>query len=237
MPCSNPVSRYPRWGYLDKFEVNPYLMRAVLITVCVYLGVLAAFVGWRLAPRSAMEPITIGPRPIPIDFLQLEIISTTPRARLGPRVILQKRSFTMPVPVPNELVEPGPIEPDVTGLGTGETPDVRGTEAFDVGEGTLWVAPDPGVFIVVEVEPVLVTMAPPEYPELAREAGVSGDVLVRVLVGADGRVMQAFVLVSVPMLDEAALAAARTAVFKPALQSGRPVAVWVNVPISFQLHD
>jgi TonB family protein len=90
-------------------------------------------------------------------------------------------------------------------------------------------------FIAVEKEPRLIQMDTPLYPELAREAGVEGQVLVRVLVGRDGLVRDAVVIRSVPMLDAAALAAARTAVFKPALQHDTTVAVWIVIPIEFAL--
>jgi len=78
-------------------------------------------------------------------------------------------------------------------------------------------------------------MQPPAYPEIAREAGVEGTVLVRVLVDAQGTVRDRILLQSVLGLDEAALAAAATAVFRPALQQDKPVAVWVVLPIEFRL--
>jgi TonB family protein len=210
----------------------------VLFTVGVYLAAIATFVGWReLAPRPVAPFVTPRPTPIPIGPMPtIKIFSNAESPGPGPRIVVRKQVLTMPVLVPDELAEE-PIATTTTGSGNGEVTDVPVTDAIGGIDGGGWVVPDPGVFIAVEVEPVLVTMEEPVYPDLAREAGVSGDVLVRVLVGADGFVTQAFVLVSVPMLDEAALTAARTAVFKPALQSGRPVPVWVNVPISFQLHD
>jgi TonB family protein len=38
-----------------------------------------------------------------------------------------------------------------------------------------------------------------------------------------------------PSLDEAALASARQATFKPATKDGKPVAVWVQLPMRFAL--
>jgi len=61
-------------------------------------------------------------------------------------------------------------------------------------------------------------------------------VLVRVLVGEDGFVKDQIIIQSVPMLDDAAASAAQTAVFKPALQKDKPVAVWMVIPIEFKLH-
>lgn len=78
-------------------------------------------------------------------------------------------------------------------------------------------------------------MRTPDYPGLARAAGIEGTVLVRVLVGEDGFVKKSILLQSVLALDEAALDASATAVFRPARQQERPVAVWVVIPIEFRL--
>jgi TonB family protein len=90
--------------------------------------------------------------------------------------------------------------------------------------------------IMADVLPEVVTPAPPEYPALPREAGVEGRVVVAVLVDRTGRVHDAVVERSVPMLDESALAAARRYRFTPALSNGHPVAVWVRIPFDFRLH-
>ncbi|MBN2172130.1 MAG: TonB family protein [Candidatus Krumholzibacteriota bacterium] len=96
--------------------------------------------------------------------------------------------------------------------------------------------PAPGEFVAVEQEPVRIAIDPPVYPGVAMAAGVEGTVIVRVLVGRDGKVADALVVDGIPMLDEAALACARTAVFRPALLQNRPIEVWVLMPIVFKLH-
>jgi periplasmic protein TonB len=85
--------------------------------------------------------------------------------------------------------------------------------------------------------PVCVRRVAPEYPALAREAEISGEVVTHVLVGTDGRVhdVQVDPRHSVLMLEDAATQAAREFTFIPALVNDRPVAVWVAVPFSFRL--
>jgi protein TonB len=80
-------------------------------------------------------------------------------------------------------------------------------------------------------------MKEPAYPDIAREAGVEGTVMIRVLVGEDGFVKDMMIVQSVQMLDDAAVNAAQTAVFKPALQKDKPVAVWMVIPIEFSLRN
>jgi protein TonB len=98
--------------------------------------------------------------------------------------------------------------------------------------------PEPGVFVPVDELPVAVHCAEAHYPDLPREAGVEGTVRVLMLVGLDGRVERAIIAPggSVPMLDEAALAASRECVFTPALTNNHPVKVWVARNYRFSLH-
>lgn len=93
-----------------------------------------------------------------------------------------------------------------------------------------------GEYVYVEELPEAVTRIPPVYPDLAREAGVDGTVLVQALVGKDGKVKDTKVVKSIPMLDNAAVSAVKQWVFKPALSNNKPVAVWVAVPVKFSLH-
>jgi len=76
----------------------------------------------------------------------------------------------------------------------------------------------------------------PEYPELARKAGIEGRVYIKILVDKEGKVRDAILLRGVGAgLDEAALEAVRQWVYTPAIQNNRPVAVWVAQPIDFSL--
>lgn len=85
--------------------------------------------------------------------------------------------------------------------------------------------------------PRLLSQAKPDYPEIARRAGLEGTVLVRVLVAPDGRVRQAELVQGVhPLLDRAAVAAALRSRFDPALQRGVPVRAWMAMPFRFRLH-
>ena len=95
--------------------------------------------------------------------------------------------------------------------------------------------PAPDDFVAVEEMPVLIDMPPPNYPDMARQAEVEGTVMIRALVGKDGKVKDAFVTDGVPMLNDAAVAASMKAVFKPALQQHKPVPVWVQIPMRFTL--
>jgi len=92
-----------------------------------------------------------------------------------------------------------------------------------------------GEFVYVQELPEAIFKAPPMYPADARQARVEGQVMVQALVGKDGRVADARVVKSIPLLDAEALRCVRLWTFKPAQTNGQPVAVWVAIPIKFSL--
>jgi protein TonB len=90
-------------------------------------------------------------------------------------------------------------------------------------------------FFAVSEKPVMLQQAKPEYPDLARKAQIEGVVVVTVTIGKTGVVEDAIIFKSIPMLDEAALEAAKKCKFKPAKQRDKFVRVKMNVPFNFKL--
>lgn len=80
---------------------------------------------------------------------------------------------------------------------------------------------------VVDVRPV--------YPEIARTARVQGVVICEALIGADGKVTDAHILRSIPLLDEAALDAVRQWEFTVTQLNGNPVPVIMTTTVNFTL--
>lgn len=76
------------------------------------------------------------------------------------------------------------------------------------------------------------------YPEKAKEKGITGKVIVRFAVEADGSIGRVSILKGVdPELDMEALRVvnALPAFEKPAVKDGKNVAVWYTIPINFAL--
>lgn len=146
-----------------------------------------------------------------------------------------------PMPVPDRLAPPDIADdPPVLPVGpVGDPPagPVR-PEAPGHGVAPSGDDPAPGVYVHYDEPPTLVHSVDAIYPDLAREAGVEGLVRVLMLVGLDGRVKRGIVAPggSIPMLDDAALEAARECVFTPALSNNHPVKVWVARNYRFSLH-
>ncbi len=77
----------------------------------------------------------------------------------------------------------------------------------------------------------------PEYPPIAKQSGMEGQVIVKVLVGSDGKVDEVEVLQSsgYKELDEAASSTAKEWEFTKPTKDGEPVRVWVTIPFNFSL--
>jgi protein TonB len=76
------------------------------------------------------------------------------------------------------------------------------------------------------------------YPEIAKEAGIEGQVVVQAFINEDGVVEHCLILKGMPGtgLDEAAIKAIKKTKFKPAKQRDRNVGVWISIPVTFKLN-
>lgn len=107
---------------------------------------------------------------------------------------------------------------------------------------TAPVALDRPPFIPFEVPPRLMNrgevqdLLAERYPEPLRERGATAEVVMWMFVGSDGRVTEARVddPSSLPRFDRVARDVARAMRFEPALNHGRPTAVWVRQSIVFR---
>ncbi len=132
------------------------------------------------------------------------------------------------------LYEPpatGPIAFDTTIHFAGTKPATLGatsTEDSPLADGALRVGGN--------IKPPTKTRdVRPVYPPEASEARVQGVVILEVRIEGDGRVAQARVLRSIPMLDTAALDAVRQWEFTPTLLNGVAMPVVMVVTIQFTL--
>ena len=239
------TGRFPRWGYLDKFDSNAVMPRAFVATIVGGLLLWGAWAG-AIAIKDAIQgrtKSTHGPAKRRIAIMTAADLTVPPsltqQQQTQVKVEVKTRpAVAKPKPVADELAVEETIatSEEMSAMGQQTTADAFGegdSLVVDTGGGL----PGPEDYVAFEKEPELVRPPEPEYPEIAREAGVEGTVLVRVLVGEDGFVKEMMIIQSVPMLDEAAAAAAETAIFKPALQKDKPVAVWMVIPIEFQLRN
>ncbi len=75
----------------------------------------------------------------------------------------------------------------------------------------------------------------PTYPPIAQSARVQGVVIIEAVIGPNGKVQDARVLRSIPLLDQAALDAVKQWEFTPTLLNNTPVPVIMTVTVQFTL--
>jgi protein TonB len=156
-------------------------------------------------------------------------IAAPPPSIAVPEPVPDEQATTQTIASQTEMAEAlAPITFEGTGSGTGDGDSL-------VVETDIDASPAPEDFVVVDEEPVRISIDPPLYPDVARAAGVEGTVLVRVLVGKNGRIRNVIFIDGPDALRKAAEDCARTAVFRPALVDHKPIEVWVNMPITFKL--
>ena len=77
----------------------------------------------------------------------------------------------------------------------------------------------------------------PSYPPIAQASRVQGVVIIEATIGSDGKVQDARVLRSIPLLDAAAVEAVRQWEFTPTLLKGVAIPVIMTVSVQFNLSD
>ncbi|MEK6375903.1 MAG: energy transducer TonB [Acidobacteriota bacterium] len=113
----------------------------------------------------------------------------------------------------------------------------RGEKVIDFFESLWRPTPQNALRVGGDVKaPVVITRVNPFYPEEARQARISGIVILEVLIDKTGAVKDATVLKGLPNgLSEAAVEAVRQWMFVPATKDGQAVDVVFNLTINFRL--
>jgi protein TonB len=191
-------------------------------------------------PREAkMEPFIDMESPVVINERYVTEPNEPPGAP-GYTAVPDVPKYFIPEPVekidPKDIplqIEPGPPDGDPGDAGNPFEAPTGPPSVINIPPSE----PEPSEdYVYFDSEPVMLSCDAPVYPDIVRDAGIDGTVNVRVLVGSDGKVKHARVVEGPQVLREAALASARTAIFKPALAKGHPVEVWVVIPVVFRLH-
>jgi protein TonB len=74
-----------------------------------------------------------------------------------------------------------------------------------------------------------------KYPEAAKKKGIEGEVIVQFFLDKEGKIRKTRIVQGDPLLVEAAINAIMQTEFTPALQRGKPVGVWMTMPITFSI--
>jgi protein TonB len=226
--------------------------------VALHLTALVAFVSadyWHIRPVAEPEQnalfVMVTPPP--------PIAAAAPAGSNRPK---QPTPVEEPVKPPQGPVQPTDVKdltpPPVHDSGTAgndEGTSDQGTEhgskngsdeGFDFGsddgvpnEGPAPVAPAPSgpIHITARVQkPEILHRVSPAYPETARRARVQGAVILEAIIDERGNVTSVRVIHGLPMgLEQSAIQAVSQWKFQPATLEGRPVAVYFNLTVQFEV--
>ena len=207
------------------------LLASLVFTLAWSLSLM--FAGSRAAQPHSQDAIVLMPEVILVPP-SIQVREPRPVSAKPPNVVAAR-----PVPV-KETAEPNlntvanqdQLRADDGGTRAGGPPVVAAAPPTD------GVLPKFGKYIYTDVLPEPITPVEPIYPPIALQAQVDGLVMVHVLIGKEGHVLDVRLDAkkNVPMLNQAALDAARKWVFTPALSNNHPVPVWAAIPFRFKLN-
>jgi protein TonB len=156
--------------------------------------------------------------------------------------VVQANPNAAPIEAPKEIRKESGID---TGIDMGVAGGVEGGVPGGVMGGVVGGLPEappppPPPAAPVRVggnikAPVKTKDVRPVYPAIAQSARVQGIVIIEATIGPNGKVADAKVLRSIPLLDNAALDAVRQWQFTPTLLNGVPVPVIMTVTVQFTL--
>lgn len=150
--------------------------------------------------------------------------------------VVKKKTSRVPIPDPSPD-DPEPIVEEAVEYIETET-ETADTEFMVSGPPSGPPVIDQGPMRVGgEIEaPEKIVNVPPQYPELARRARLSGVVILEAIIDREGNVKDATVLRGLGLgLDEAAMSAVQQWKYTPTFYNGRPVEVLLTVTVQFQL--
>ena len=220
---------------------------AAILALCIHSALF-----WIDIPWSRPTLIVPQSRAVSIDLVTFEKpvekqIPPNPKVTRPKPKPIQPKPKPAPAPAVKKVIQPRP-EPPAVPAPIGPLP-----EEFDMAE---LVPPDhdpPEIAPATEPEmadpaddqaavqasvPLYDLNPPPHYPRAARRRNYQGTVMLDVRVTVDGSVAQVRIAKSSghAILDRSAAKSVKGWRFSPALRAGRPIEMWVQVPVRFKLH-
>ncbi|MBI4543381.1 MAG: energy transducer TonB [Gemmatimonadetes bacterium] len=211
------------YGGVLGYGVVSIVVHAVLITGAVYATVQAVAIEDRIQQLN----LTVAAPDQPEDEPPPDEPTVVPPPK-GFQTLAVPASIPVDIPPPSE----GTFNAaDFSGVGV-EGGVFRGREDRPV------ISDQPYLEAVVEERPERVGGIPPRYPEILRQAGIEGRVLVEVVIDTLGRAERGSlrILSSTHQLFEApAREAVANSVYRPGRIQGRAVRVRVQIPLNFTI--
>ncbi|HUC54911.1 MAG TPA: TonB family protein [Candidatus Cybelea sp.] len=224
-----------------------FTLHAIVIGVPILAGLMFTAT---LSPKEfATMMLVAPPPPPPPPPPAAAAIAERPAPR---RVFTNEGKLLAPTVVPKEvaMIKEAPLEPDAIGGVAGGVPGgVPGGQMGGVLGGVLGGIPSTAKPIAAPVahskvpvrvggrvrRPQAIRQVAPRYPSLARDAHVTGDVVIDAILDERGNVTEMKIISGSPLFYSAALAALREWKYEPTYLNDEAISVQLIVTISFRL--
>jgi protein TonB len=191
-------------------------------------------------PPPARHPAAPA-KPVKMIPLQMTQIALRAPSRIPERVALIQDPASLPQPVSDSIGVPYSVG-DPAGSGNRVIENL--VRAVAAPPPPLPAAKEPAkpafrrIVVGGQVQAAKLIFGPlPVYPPLAKQARISGTVLLEAIIARDGSIMDLHALGGHPMLIPAAIAAVKQWVFRPTILNGDPVEVATEITVTFSLRQ
>lgn len=223
-------------------EALPPASRGVVVAFVVVLHLVVA---WALMQVSVVREAVLQAAPIFVNLIQPEtpkpvVEPPKPAPRVVPRAVHTPSPIITTAPTP----EPAPVVFEVPPAPPEPAPDLPPVAAAPAGTITT---PTPAAASARSAEPRTISASEVRYrhqparayPSASSRLGEQGEVLLRVMIDAQGRPLQVLVQKSsgFARLDNDAMRNVKLSVFYPYQENGQPIPVWVRIPFNYTLED
>ncbi len=205
-----------------------------------------------VAPNSASHPVTIVTQS---NAPAVTVSAATAASGSGAHVVAPVKNSKITSDMVKQALDEHPVAQQRSGEGqTDAAPAVDaapGADSSNAGALSGIISPDvaaPAAPAAPEIhadaegpvkvggnvkEPRLLSRVMPEYPLVAKEAGIQGDVVIKTTIDAKGNVVNVQIVSGPQMLRGPALTALRRWRYEPSTLNGQPIAVQMLVTIKF----
>ena len=229
--CSHHSHR--GWTTLISFAMQALAVGCLLLLPLFYTEGLPRLA--MLAPLLAPAPAAAEPPESPRHNL-----SSIAQTNLMGNRLISPPQIPPTVTMLTETTPPPPMESLLAGVSHGVgAPGGRGTVLDSVFGSDLVLPPPPAAVrhppVSRMMEGNIIHRVQPDYPSLARQVRVQGQVVLRAMISREGAIENLQVLSGHPMLVQAAVAAVRQWRYRPYVLNGEPVEVETQVTVNFVL--
>jgi protein TonB len=235
--CDSPWSNRPHrgWTTLVSFALQALALGCLLLLPLLYNEGL---------PRLALLAPLLVPAPTPA-VLPAEQHRNSPspvQSNMMANRLVTPPQIPPVVTMLTETVPPAPaFDPSAVGVSHGIGDPYSRGNVMDSILGLITPLPPPPVAhhppVSRMMEGNLVHRVQPDYPPLARQARVQGQVVLRAMISREGTIENLQALSGHPMLVQAAVQAVRQWRYRPYVLNGEPVEVETQVTVNFILSE